>query len=133
MSFLKTFKKGDYLVIAGLLFVALLVFIFRNTDSGQAAGYITVEVDNELIMSIPLDAADNHRFVSVPLESGEAFLEIDAGKVRMIPLPRDLCPLGVCSSVGWIDRGGQAIICLPNRLVVTLWGRDPLNLDGMTE
>lgn len=51
----------------------------------------------------------------------------------MLPISKELCPQGICSHVGWIEHPGDAIVCLPNRLVLTIVGGDAAEmLDGVT-
>ena len=47
-------------------------------------------------------------------------MEINEDEVRMLPLSKELCPQGICSHVGWIEFPGEVIVCLPNRLVLTV-------------
>ncbi len=134
MPILKIIRKGDYVVFASIcVLIISLFFIGRTSLAVEQGGAITVEIDNEQVMEIALpEEGTNH--ITVPLSNGEAILEISDGRVRVLPMPKETCPLGICSSVGWIERPGQAIVCLPNRMVVTLVGEeeDPLDLDGVT-
>ncbi len=135
MPFLHKIKKGDYLVAAGVLLLVAILMIINMTSLGlgSAGGYAEVEVENQHIMEVSL-LEGSPQYVPVTLPRGEAVLEIEDGKIRILPMPREICPLNICSSVGWIDKPGQAIICLPNRMVITVSGEvdDPLDLDGVT-
>ncbi len=136
MSLFKMLKKGDYLVLSAVCFLAFILFI-----QGQASlhsdqnRYLIIEVDNRLIREEPLFAKNgSSRYITVPVERGKMTLEIYEGRVRMLPACRKICPLGICAVTGWIEHSGQIILCLPNRLVVKITGKaeDPLNLDGIT-
>jgi len=37
-----------------------------------------------------------------------------------LPMDRIICPRGICSETGWIEDSMKAIVCLPNRLVVSV-------------
>ena len=136
MSFLKLFKKGDFVVVLAVgLFIALLFFLGNALGGANGAGYATVELNNQEVLAFSLvSEGGGTENVHVPLENGEAILEIIDGQVRVLPMPREVCPLQVWSSVGFIDKPGQAIVCLPNRMVVTIVGEteDPYDLDGIT-
>ena len=69
-----------------------------------------------------------------PEDKYEATIEISKGKVRMLPLDRDLCPRGICAHTGWISRHGESIVCLPNRIMVVLYApQEPdSDYDGIT-
>jgi hypothetical protein len=77
----------------------------------------------------PGDEEPKHYRLVIP--RGEATIEAAAGRVRILPLPSQVCPLGICWSTGWIGRAGQTIVCLPNRIVIRLRGRAP-GVDGIT-
>lgn len=132
---LKKIKKGDYVVAAGvLLLVGALLLINRYMMVLQpAGGHASVEVENEFVTDVSLQEGAP-RYTPISLPRGEALLEVEEGKIRVLPMPREICPLNICSSVGWIDKPGQAIICLPNRMIITVSGEeeDPLDLDGVT-
>jgi len=50
-------------------------------------------------------------------------------------MPDSVCPLHICSQTGWIERPGELIACVPNKLVITIEGgkKPPSDaLDGVT-
>jgi len=52
---------------------------------------------------------------------GAGILEVKSGKIRMQTMPKEICPQGICCRLtGWIEKSNQSIVCLPNRIVVTL-------------
>lgn len=99
-------------------------FIKKEAPPPQSTGWQTkklvIEVNGREIQSLVLTGSEKQLHLRVPLEKGEAIVEIDGGRARVLPLPRDICPDGICSRTGWISRPGQSIICLPNRLVVRI-------------
>jgi hypothetical protein len=115
------FKKGDLLVIAVILAVALALMGLRLLPGSSGDRYLKIELDGELIDQIPFTIDEDKTF-EVNFPAGQATVEIAAGKVRVLPMPKDICPLGFCSSVGWVEQSGDAIVCLPNRLVLTVVG-----------
>lgn len=63
--------------------------------------------------------------ITVPIPRGEATIEYGQGKVRVLPLDRSVRPNEICWRTGWIGYPGQSIVCVPNRMVITLEGREP--------
>ncbi len=53
------------------------------------------------------------------LGGGSNTIEIKDGRVRMKDAD---CPDRICMRQGWIERSGEAITCLPNRIVVEVAG-----------
>jgi len=68
---------------------------------------------------------------TIPVEgpAGKTFVQIRGSKVRIVDSP---CPNKLCVKQGWIDKG--VLVCLPNRVIVTLRGRDGDNgeIDAVT-
>ena len=42
------------------------------------------------------------------------------------------CPNQDCVHIGWVSRSGGQIVCLPNRLVISVSGSDAPEVDGIT-
>ena len=137
MSIFTIIRKGDYVVFTFIcVLIVSLFFLSKTSFAVGEGGTITVEVENEVVMDIPMgETGEEPQHITVPLEAGDATIEISEGKVRVLPMPQETCPLGICSQVGWIERAGEAIVCLPNRMVVTLHSEeeDPHDLDGVTK
>ncbi|MBS4023262.1 MAG: NusG domain II-containing protein [Dethiobacter sp.] len=129
-------KKGDIIVIAVVLIISALLYGFKLLPAAGGERLLKVELNGQVIDEIPFnDESDEEIVVTFP--AGEAIVEIVAGRVRVLPMPREICPLAICSSVGWVEQSGDAIVCLPNRLVLTVVGgpTDELwdSLDGVTK
>lgn len=48
------------------------------------------------------------------------YVEVSDKKIRMIEMDKLTCPEGVCSETGWIGKNYETIVCLPNRIVVSV-------------
>jgi hypothetical protein len=129
-------KKGDLLVIAFVLLTVAALMADRYLPVVAGGRLLRIELDGQLVNEISFDA-DTRKNVVVQMPAGEATVEITEGRVRIREMPRAICPLGLCSSVGWVERSGDTIVCLPNRLVLTVFGgpADELrqSLDAITE
>lgn len=111
--------KNDILLIAAIILCAGLVFlgilIFRKPGA-----YVCVRVDDTEVLRMPLDT-DYYR-ESIECGSGHYnVIEIREGSVSVTEAS---CPDKVCIHQGRISTAGQNIICLPNRLIVTIEGGD---------
>lgn len=129
-------KKGDLFVIAFVLLTAAALLADRQLAAVAGGRLLRIELDGRLVKEVSFDAATRKQ-IAVQMPAGEATVEIDGGRVRILEMPRAICPLGLCSSVGWVERSGDSIVCLPNRLVLTVLG-GPVDefrqsLDAITE
>lgn len=117
-------RRAD--VVVALAIVGLAVVAYVITSAGGEGGVqAIVEVRGEVVATVDLRQDD---LISVPLAGGDvAMLEVAGGRIRI--LDRDICPLDICTHTGWIERSGQAIVCLPNRIIVRIVSTVGANTD----
>lgn len=139
----KEILKLSDLILAGLIVLAAIVLFAASLPGRQGenplsgTGHsVVVEVHGKMTHIIPFSEISGSLIVRIPAGAGsEATLELlETGRVRVI---ESTCPDKVCVRSGWISRSGQAIVCLPNRIVVRIegsgTGRDPgSRLDAVT-
>jgi len=125
--------RNDRLIIASVAVISVLLWAaFRLWPSPDRL-LAVVEIAGEKVLQFEVPPAGSpdaarHR---ISFLRGEATIEARDGQVRILPMPSEVCPLGICWATGWISRTGQSIVCLPNRIVVTLRGHAP-RVDGVT-
>ena len=103
----------DVIVISAIVFVILIsllsVFLTRRHGS-----YAVVELGGEVGGEYPLS-----KHGTFPLTGGTNTLVIENGAAYLI---NSHCPDHTCENTGKVRYVGQTIICLPNRLSVTIKG-----------
>lgn len=111
----KTTKKYrlDIIVISAVLIFSLFLVlgVFLTREEGSIA---VVEVDGEVFGKYPLTSDG-----VFSLNGGTNILVIENGAAY---LNYSDCPDHVCERTGKIRHVGESIICLPNRLSVTVKG-----------
>lgn len=111
------FKKGDIILTAALVLAALLLggFLLFGQEQGQTA---EVRINGEIYGTYMLDKAQ-----TVTVDRGDVHfvLEIKDGSVRMLSAH---CPDQLCVLQGAISKAGQSIVCLPQRVVVEIKGKN---------
>ena len=110
-------KQRDLLLLAVLLAAAALLFAGREFFAGRPAVMVSVSVDGTEIMTLDLNRNDD-----IVIESGNGqtnHLIIEDGKAF---LTEASCPDKLCVRQGAISETGQSIVCLPNRVIVTIVG-----------
>lgn len=111
-------KLRNDLILIGVLVVVLAVamlYLFRPQEEGYEQRLsVTVTVDGAVFGVYPLS---EDRVVEIPSESGHNRLVIQDGKANM-----DIatCPDGICVNHYAVHRQGESIVCLPNKVVVTV-------------
>lgn len=107
-------KRADVLVMAVIAIAAGIFFFFSSLKgTGQTA---IVKVDGAQVLAIAL-GMDGSYPVHTPY--GDNILQVEDGKIRMA---YSECTNQVCVHIGWVEKEGAQIVCLPHRLVVTLEG-----------
>jgi hypothetical protein len=133
MSIKTTFY--DKLLIASLLVLSLATFLFNyRLDAQGEQKYISILVNNCHVKEVSFND-QTEGIITFPFgENNEhiATLEINRGRVRMLPISEDLCPQGICSHIGWISHDYQSIVCVPNRIMVFFSGEKMPEFDGIT-
>ena len=121
------FTHGDIALIA-----ALLLLSFASLGGMRLADFsgthVAVSVDGRRMLELPL-GRDARTLVRGPL--GETGIIIEDGTARIGSSP---CPDGLCMHMGRIRHTGETLICVPNRVFVTVrGGRDGVQFDGVAE
>ena len=107
--------RYDILLIAVLLFVSALALgiMLLSRSEGER---VVVEINGAqaAVYSLSVDG-------EYPLNGGTNILVIENGEAYLIYAD---CPDKVCVNTGKIKYEGQTIVCLPNKLSVTVRGTD---------
>jgi hypothetical protein len=108
---LKSTTVADKILLSVLLLLSFsgIIFVKEVLSKGKT---VLIEVDNRPVYVLPVD---KDRTVSVEGPLGKTVVEIRNHRVRVTESP---CHNKLCIKQGWIESG--AIICLPNRVVVTI-------------
>ena len=122
MNWLKT-HRNDVLLVAGLLILGGVLALFLYATR-QAGGYVSVRVDGEPVMELPL--GEDTRIV---LGEGEHTntLVIENGAAQVVEAS---CPDQICVNQGVVRYAGESIVCLPHKLVVTVEGGRANDVDA---
>ncbi|NLX91172.1 MAG: NusG domain II-containing protein [Firmicutes bacterium] len=125
----------DKLLIVSVLVLSLAIFFFNyRLDARGEQKYISIFVNNNFVKEISFDD-QTMSTVQFPYGKNDEYiatLEISRGRVRLLPLPEDHCPRGICSHTGWISRDYESIVCIPNRIMISFSGEEAQEFDGIT-
>ena len=119
---------GDLLVALIVAAVAVALLFALRQESGNFLS-ATVVLDGETIAQYDLTTLTEP--VTLEVEGAAYPLTIQAESGRICILESS-CPGQDCVHTGWASRAGQQIICLPNRLVISLEGSASGDIDAVT-
>lgn len=109
--------RNDLLFITALLAVVAVLggcFFFLRGEGSS----VTVKMDTQVVGVYSLS---QDRVVDIPSETGHNRLVIRDGQAFM---ESATCPDGICVAHHPIHREGESIVCLPNKVVVTVTGEE---------
>ncbi len=113
--------RNDVILIAALLAVVTVAGLCLWLVRGEG-DTVTVSVDGKVIATYPLDVdrvEDIHTgkdgLNRLVIKDGKAYVETAS------------CPDGICAAHKPIHREGESIVCLPNKVVITVKTADNTN------
>jgi hypothetical protein len=115
---------ADRLVLYVLLGLGVVLAL---TGARRAPGAsVLIEGPDGFERVVPLSSSDT---IWVPGPLGETVVEVRDGAVRVTESP---CPHGLCVRMGKVRSPGQSVVCVPNRVVVTVAGDGDATTDAIT-
>lgn len=119
-------RKNDVILILILLVTALVAYLGMNIYQGSATknavAYVTI--DGVEYGSYPLEVDVTER-IELP-DGSYNLLFIKDGKADVIEAS---CPDGICVNHRAIDKRGESIVCLPNKVVVEIINGEEAEID----
>ena len=124
-------KKGDLALAAIVLFTAAAVFFAAKGGGGAADGNMhriaVIKRGDKVERTINLDEVHGTERIHLCGDYSNVIL-IEKGRIRF---EESDCPDRLCVKTGWIERVGDAAVCLPNRVMIKIEGKN-IEVDGVT-
>ncbi|MBP7058871.1 MAG: NusG domain II-containing protein [Lachnospiraceae bacterium] len=125
----KTNIKYDiiFFVVAGIILVFLFLAYFFLTRSN---GYTCeIKKDNKIYGEYKLDK-DQH----IDIKENGNLVNVVVIKDHEVYMKEADCPDKLCEKMGKISHVGETIVCLPNKIIITIKGdKGSDSLDSMTK
>lgn len=111
-------KKGDIIILAALLCIAALIFCALHflTPGGDN---VRIEVASKTVATLPLDEDATYN-----VEIGGKVTNTVEIKDNQVEVTYADCPDKICKNHRAISKSGESIICLPNKVVVSIEGKN---------
>lgn len=110
-------KKGDWILIAVILAISGLLYVGYRAFYSAPPLEVEISVDGTVIKTLPLN--QDTELTVEGWNGGTNHVIIRDGKVRVSEAS---CPDKICVNQGTIERTGEAIVCLPNRMIARITG-----------
>jgi hypothetical protein len=111
-------QKRELVLVTAILVISGLLSGILYVKNRKPAKQVVVTVDGRTVATLDL-----HKNIDVVIDGygGTDHLIIKDGYSSITEAS---CPDKVCVRTGKIHRSGELIVCLPNRVVVTIEGED---------
>ncbi len=116
-------KKNDFLLIGIVLLISFSVMGWHYLKTDSVNGIVVVTVDGELYGTYNL-----HTEQTVNIQGTNTLMIKNESAV----ITNADCPDKICVHHKAITRDGESIICLPNKIVVSIEKGEKRVLDGVT-
>lgn len=108
-------NKKDLLFIAAILLAAGLAFLFFRPQPSESLSRAEISVDGETVME--LDLSEDQVLTVNGAGGGYNRIQVRDGAVSVLEAS---CPDKVCVHTGTVRYPGETIVCLPNRMIITV-------------
>lgn len=120
----KLIKKGDLIIVLSLLLLSCLIFVGIKVFSSNG-NYVEIEQNGKIIAQL-----DINEDTSFDIVSGDKATNTVVIKGSAVTVINADCPDKICQKHAPITKTGESIVCLPNKVFVTIKG-DKTEIDGV--
>ena len=123
-------KKGD-IIIAVILIAAVGFWLYNSYVSNNTnVSDLIIEVNGSTYKKIPLKELKKEQLIHIELENNK-HIDIKVNETGTW-IEDVVCPDKLCQKTGIINKVGQNIVCLPNRVVIYYEGNVKSEVDHVS-
>ena len=112
------FQKADGIVIAGVLLLAVLVFVLFLPKTTTEA-YAEIYQNGKKLRTVSLAQAQEFTVEGAYVNR----IRVQDGRIAVVESD---CPGGDCIHCGWVGSTGRSIVCLPNGVEIRVVSQDSI-------
>jgi hypothetical protein len=109
-------SKVDWILAVLILAASVVIFLSLSGKGSQAGASALLYCNGTLAGSYDLS---HDRVVTQEAGGHKIQMEISAGRIHIVDSD---CPRQICKHAGWISRPNQAIVCVPNKILIEIKG-----------
>jgi len=110
-------RKNDFLLLGLLLLLAGAGYLFSYFGATSAHKILIIQHNDKIVQRLDLKNEKVEKKLAIPTEHGEVIVRYDKDGARVSSSP---CPDKICIHQGKITKAGDAIACLPEKVLVAL-------------
>lgn len=116
-------KRNDWILAGIVILIAAIFLMIHNMIPSNSNAMIKITIDGDLYGSYSL-----YEDQTIDINNTNTFI-IEKGTGKMCKAD---CPDQLCVHQKAISKTGESIICLPNKVVVSVIGGEENELDAIT-
>lgn len=116
------FKKWDIIIIIVLIVFSFIPEIVFGLILGKEynSTYAEITIAGELYKNVPLSSHKGKDTIIVKTKYGKNIIEVEDNSIVIVEAD---CKDKICMNPGHIDKPGESLVCLPNRVMVEIKGK----------
>ncbi|MGL5354750.1 MAG: NusG domain II-containing protein [Clostridium sp.] len=116
------FKKWDIIIIVVLMVFSFIPELVFGVILGKEynSTYAEITIAGELYKNIPLTAHTGKDIIEVETKYGKNIIEVTDNNIGIIDTT---CKDKVCMHPEYVNKPGQSLVCLPNKVMVEIKGK----------
>lgn len=123
------FKKGD-IIIAVILLAAVGFWLYNSyVANNTVVNNLVIEVNGSVYKKIPVNQLKKPQLVHIDFENNK-YIDIEANETGTW-VHDVICPDKLCQKTGVINKIGQSIVCLPNKVNIYYEGNEEPLVDNV--
>lgn len=123
-------KKGDRIIILILAAAVLSWFAASKLVEPEDERQVVIETNGSVYKTIPVSHGMKLQDIRIELENGnyiDIVVDENGAYVKDVK-----CPDRICQKTGLVNRVGQSIVCLPNKVVIYIEGKTESEVDDVS-
>jgi len=124
-------KKGDILLLLIVLLAGVsyfgLNFIYKDTAQKD----IVISVNGREYDRLDMNSLRSEELIHIDFETGR-YIDIKADS-NGVYVSDVVCPDKLCQKTGVIDKVGESIVCLPNKVQIFIEGNEKTEVDDVSQ
>lgn len=123
-------KKGDMIILVFVLLAAVSYFSVKSIYKDKDDKAIVIYVEGSQYEKFYMKDITEDKHIHIDLDKGK-FIDINVSKDGVF-VSDVVCPDRICVKTGLINKVGQSIVCLPNKVQIYIEGSTIPDVDNVS-
>lgn len=129
-------KKGDAVLVGVFLILgAIWLAVYHGASVGAGERLAVIQKDGAVYRTVVLDdparsSGKAEELIDIRLDNGKHMV-VAVGS-RGVYVKKAVCPDRLCQRMGTISKPGQTIVCLPNKVVISIKDSAAVQVDEVS-